>query len=52
MKDKNICWYVDNTNISHTDPKVVDTIIDMVEARFGTMTKIRKRKHTFVGMDI
>ena len=45
------CWYVDDTKISHKDPKVVDRIIDTIEKRFGKVTVKRGNEHTFVGMD-
>ena len=47
-----ICWYVDDTKISHVDSKVVDTIIENIEAKVGKMTVTRGNKHTFVGVDI
>ena len=47
-----MCWYVDDNKILHVDPKVVDSVIEMIESKFGTMTNRRGKKHTFVGMDI
>ena len=47
-----ICWYVDNTKISHKDSKVVDWVLNELEIRFGKMTVCRGKKHTFVGIDI
>ena len=47
-----ICWYVDDTKISHRDPKVVDKVIHRIESQFGTMTTQRGKKLTFVGMDL
>ena len=29
-KQCTICWYIDNTKISHMDPKVVDEVIKVV----------------------
>lgn len=46
-----IYWYVDDTKISHQDPKVVDRVIEVIEKRFGKMTVKRGASHTFVGMD-
>lgn len=46
-----ICWYVDNTKISHKEAEVVDWVIKELEDEFGEMTKTRGTKHTFVGMD-
>lgn len=50
-KQCTICWYVDDTKISHEDPKVADSVIKMIEDRFGKMTVKRAKQHTFVGMD-
>ena len=47
-----ICWYVDDTKISHRNSKVVDWVIKELEDRFGKMTVKRGKKHTFVGIDI
>ena len=46
-----ICWYVDDTKISHKNPKVVTGIISLLESRFGEMIVKRGNLHTFVGMD-
>ena len=51
-KQCTVCWYVNNTKISHQDSKVVDWVIDEIEKRFGKMTVTRGNKHTFVGVDI
>lgn len=51
-KQCTVCWYVDNNKTSHVDPKVVDSIIRMVEDKFGVMTKRRGKKYIFVGMGI
>ena len=51
-KQCTVCWYVDDNKISHVDPKVLDSVIETIESKFGTMTKRRGKKHTFVGMDI
>ena len=34
------------------DPKVVDSIIEMIKGKFRKMTKMRGKKHTFVCMGI
>ena len=47
-----ICWYVDDTKISHRRSKVVDWVINELEERFGKMTVKCGRKQTFVGVDI
>ena len=44
--------YVDNTKISHKDPKVVDNIIEKIEGKFGKMKVVRGLIHEFLGMDI
>lgn len=46
-----VCWYVDDTKISHVNPKVVDRVIETIEQRFGEMPVKRGANHTFVGMD-
>ena len=51
-KQCTVAWYVDDNKISHVDSKVVDSVIDMIESKFGTMTKRRGKNHVFVGMDI
>ena len=44
--------YVDNTKISHMDPKAVDTVIKTIEKRFGKMNMTQGKSHNFVGMDL
>ena len=51
-KQCTICWYVNDTKISHEDSTVVDWVIEQIEGKFGKMTVTRGRKHTFVGVDI
>ena len=34
-KQCTICWYVDDTKISHVDPNIVDQVIKGIEERFG-----------------
>ena len=51
-KQCTICWYVDDTKISHVNPKVVDEVIGLIEKRFGKMTVTRGKLHNFVGMDL
>ena len=51
-KQYTICWYVDDTKISHEDPKVVDHVIKEIEERFGKMVVTIEKTHNFVGMDI
>jgi hypothetical protein len=47
-----ICWYVDDTKISHKDPNVVSLIISTLESHFDKMTVTRGDTHTFLGMNI
>ena len=51
-KQATVAWYVDDNKISHVDDAVVASIINKIEDRFGTMTKTRGKKHTFLGMKI
>ena len=51
-KQCTICWYVDDTKISHVDSKIVDQVIKKIEESFGKMTVTRGKTHNFVGMDI
>ena len=46
-----ICWYVDDTKVSHKDPKVVDKVLASMEGCFNKMTIKRGKSHTFVGID-
>lgn len=48
-----ICWYVDDTKISHMlDPQVVTNVIREMEMHFGDMAVTRGRQNTFLGMDL
>jgi hypothetical protein len=47
-----ICWYVDDTKISHKDPAVVQAVIDRLESKFRTMKVTRGDSHVFLGMHI
>ena len=40
-KQCTVVWYVDDNKISYVDPKVVESVIEMIEGKFGTMTKRR-----------
>ena len=51
-KQCTIAWYVDDTKISHEDPKVVSMIIDKPKERFDKMTVTRGKEHSFLGMNI
>ena len=47
-----VCWYVDDTKISHRDPAVVQAVIDRLESKFRTMKVTRGDSHVFLGMHI
>ena len=47
-----ICWYVDDTKVSHKSEKVVTDVLNTLESKFGKMSIKRGKNHTFVGMDI
>jgi hypothetical protein len=47
-----LACYVDDTNISHVDPKVVTMILVMMEALFDNMTVTRGKEQTFLGMNV
>ena len=47
-----MCWYVDDDKISHVDPNIADSVIEMNGGKFGKMIKRRGKYHTFIGMDI
>ena len=51
-EQRTICWYVDDTKISHKDSEVVDWVLEKLESKFGKMTVTRDKKHPFVGIDI
>jgi len=46
-KQCTIAWYVDDNKISHVSEKVVSNIIEAIELKFGKMTVVRGKKHTF-----
>ena len=51
-KQYTIAWYVYDNKISHIDPKVVTSIIEKIEERFGKMTVTHGKEHIFLGMKI
>ena len=51
-KQCTICWYVDDSKISHVDPEVASKIIKMIDDKFGDTTIHRGKKHTFLKIDI
>ena len=50
-KQCTICLYVNDTKISHMDPKVVDRVIAKIKEKFGKMT-VSGKSHNLVGMDL
>ena len=51
-KQCTVVWCVDDTKISHEDPKTVDRVIEQIEQTFGKMSVTRGKKHMFVGIGI
>ena len=51
-KQYTVCWYVDDENISHMDPKVVNKVIKLIEGKFGKIPQTRGYEHKFMGMNI
>ena len=51
-KQCTIVFYVDDNKISHVDPKVVDSVIEKLEAKYGKMSTTRGTDLQFLGMDI
>jgi Reverse transcriptase (RNA-dependent DNA polymerase) len=47
-----VCWYMDDTKISHVNPEVVSKVMKAIEESFGKMTVTQGNTHTFLGMDI
>ena len=47
-----ISWYVDDLKISHRDPKVVSSIIESIEKKFGKMKVTRGKKHVYLGISL
>ena len=43
---------MDNNCLTHLSTKVLDRIIERIEAKFGKMTVTRGDKHTFLGMKL
>ena len=37
---------------SHVDPKVVDDVLKKLRSFFEKMTVTRRKRHTFIGMDL
>ena len=48
-------WHVDHLKISHYNPEIVTSVIDMIEAEFGKeapLTKTRGKVHEYLGTSI
>ena len=43
---------MDNSKISHGDPKVVSEVIRVIHKRFDDTTVRRGKKYTFLGIDM
>lgn len=48
-KQCTVAWYVDDNKISHINSKIVDYVIEKIEARVGKMTVTRGKHHVFLG---
>jgi hypothetical protein len=54
-KQCTILWHVDDLKISHVDPEVVTSVIELVEGEFGKeapLTIMRGKVHEYLGMTI
>ena len=52
-KQCTILWYVDDLKISHVDPSVVDSMIEMIKTEFGKelhVTICRGKAHDYLGI--
>ena len=45
-----VAWYVDDNKVSHRDPNVVTSILNMIESKFGKLTVTRGKVHDYLGM--
>ena len=51
-KQCTIVFYVDDNKISHSDPKVVTSVIEDISKYFGELTVSRGKKRDYLGMDV
>ena len=51
-KQCTIFWHVDDSKISHEDPKVVSEVIMAIHTRVRDKNVHRGKKHTFLGIDM
>jgi hypothetical protein len=60
-KQCTVVWHVDDLKISHADAKVVTTILNLLDAKYGqeavggeqaTLTINRRRLHDYLGMTL
>ena len=51
-KQCTVVWYVDDNKVSHVDPDVVTSVLEMMKKHFGNITVTRGNKHRFLGMNI
>jgi hypothetical protein len=56
-----VVWHVNDLKISHVDPKVVTTILDLLDAKYGqeivggkraSLTINRAKIHDYLGMTL
>jgi Reverse transcriptase (RNA-dependent DNA polymerase) len=50
-----VVWHVDDLKISHRDPRVVETLVDMLNQRYGQRTQLavtRGPVHDYLGMTL
>jgi hypothetical protein len=60
-KQCTIVWHVDDLKVSHVDPKVTDTILGLLDVKYGQeivggkrtpLTVTRGKKHDYLGMTL
>ena len=51
-KQCTLTWYVDDNKLSHVEPSVVDSVLNMIKVHFGEITITRGKSHDFLGMSI
>ena len=52
VKQCTIQWYVDNNKVTHVSKDVITGFRDTTKKCFGELVVSRKKKHTFIGMEI
>ena len=51
-KEYTIALYVDNNKVSHVDPKVMTSVIDLMKEHFGDLIIHRGNNQNFLAMSI